>query len=110
MVVEGHHSQGEIRKQYPKWKKLDPNKILRGKIYVIISFEDGNEIRGKLILSPDAEIAMHRHIEENETYYAAAVINGKLTQIHETCRIGQSHSLQNVSKDKWAVVDFRKWK
>lgn len=109
MEVYGNSTYKEIENLLKSGRRLDPDKIGKGIVYVACESVHGNVKKGKLILFPEAEVKEHKHITDNEKYSTTVIENGHERPISETCLKGQRHKAVNLSYRYYLVIDFEKW-
>lgn len=109
MQAYGHNSYKEIENLLKSGRRLDPDKVGKGIVYVACESTCGKIKKGKLILFPEAEVKEHEHTTDNEKYTTTIIENGHEKSISETCRKGQRHRAVNLSYRYYLVIDFEKW-
>ena len=98
MVAEGRRSSKEVGKKIVVLERLDSKMVEYGIVYKHKLHSDDHNSIAILYVAPNSKISEHRHNSDNEVYYDMDGHN------MEVCFKGNSHSLTNISKDKWLIV------
>lgn len=98
MKAEGTFKLNELPYDLEECVFLAKEKVARGVIYV----KETKPGEGYLILSPNAAVKFHDHVNDSETY--TDVMSG----CSEECPKGSGHELINTSSENWLLVKFVK--
>lgn len=91
----------EMLSRMDKATPIDESLIETGCIFKAFIYEDEECSVSMLLLSPGARIKKHKHNVDSEVYYIFK------DRKFETCKVGESHSLENPYSDWMPVLSIK---
>ena len=111
MKITGGRTALLVEKDFEGAQEIvNKNTVRRGTAFFATYLENGEEVKGKLILYPDTEVRLRTGKDCKVTYSATTVINGKPRIVTETVNDGGICNIVNMSDFFYAVVHFTRKK
>lgn len=103
MKLKGQRSLEQVSSSLDNIEALDSKLVEYGNVFKQFLYEDEHNYIAILFVGPQSKIKEHEHMNDNERYEDLD------SHVEETCKIGESHYLENESADKWLVVKAHKF-